>query len=67
MLLNVSFFIGKKFIREWGSNCQSLEKFKKITRLNFLKLDVFICQKSIFCHYCVQNVEDGIQLWVYMI
>ena len=28
----------------------------------FPKFSVFICQKSIFRRYCIQNVEDGIQL-----
>ena len=29
------------------------------------KLCVFIRQKSIFRHYCIQNVKDGIQIQVY--
>ena len=28
---------------------------------------VFVGQKSIFRYYCIQNVEDGIQIWVYKI
>ena len=27
----------------------------------------FIGQKSIFCHYCIQNFKDGIQIQVYNI
>ena len=37
----------------------------KITKLNFQNLVFFICQKSIFRRYCIQNVKDGIQIQVY--
>ena len=33
----------------------------------FPKLSVFRCQKSLFPHYCIQNVIDGIQIQVYNI
>ena len=33
----------------------------------FPKLNVFIGQKLIFRHYCVQNVNDGLQFQVYNI
>ena len=33
----------------------------------FPKLNVFIGQKLIFHHYCVQNVNDRIQIQVYNI
>ena len=33
----------------------------------FPKLNAFIHQKSIFRHYCIQNVKDGIQIQVYNI
>ena len=33
----------------------------------FPKLSIFIGQKSIFRHYCIHNVKDGIQIQVYMI
>ena len=33
----------------------------------FLKYSVFIGQKSVFCHCCNQNIEDGIQTQVYNI
>ena len=31
----------------------------------FPKFSVFIGQKSIFHHYCIQNLKDGIQVKVY--
>ena len=33
----------------------------------FLKYSVFIGQKSVFRHYCNQNIKDGIQTQVYNI
>ena len=33
----------------------------------FQKFSVFIGQISIFRHYCIQNVKDGIQIQVYNI
>ena len=36
----------------------------KITRINFKTFSVFIGQKSIFRHYCIENVKDGIQIQV---
>ena len=33
----------------------------------FPKLCVFIRRKSIFRHYCIQNVKDGIRIQVYNI
>ena len=32
-------------------------------RLNFHNLVSFIGQKSIFRHYCIQSVKDGIQVY----
>ena len=46
---------------------KSEENRKKITRLNFKKLSVFIGQRSVFRRYCIQNVKDGIQIQVYNI
>ena len=43
------------------------ENLEKITRLNSQNL-VFLCfQTSIFRHYCIQDVKDGIQIQVYNI
>ena len=33
----------------------------------FPNFSIFIGQKSIFHHYCIQNVKDGIQIQVYNI
>ena len=43
---------------------KSKENRKKITRLNFQKLRVFIRKKSVFRRYCIQTVKDGIQIHV---
>ena len=31
------------------------------------KLNIFIGQKSILYHYCIQNVKDGIQIRAYTV
>ena len=41
---------------------KSYDNLKKITRLQVPKLSVFIGQKLIFRHYCIQNVKDRIQI-----
>ena len=36
-------------------------------KAQFAKLNVFVGQKSISCHYYIQNVKDGIEFRVYTI
>lgn len=43
------------------------ENLKKIAMCNFqawIYLSVFVGHKSILRHWCIQNVEDRIQIWV---
>ena len=44
-----------------------LRKTRESHKTRFPKLGVFVGQESIFGHYCIQNVEDGIQNRVYKI
>ena len=44
-----------------------LENLRKITSRNFQKLSVFIGQKSIFRHHCIQNIKVRIQIRVFTI
>ena len=44
-----------------------LRKSSDCHESQILKLSVFIGQKSIFRHYCIQNVKDEIQIQVYNI
>ena len=44
-----------------------LKKSYENHQAQFLKLSVFIGQKSVFCRYCIQSVKDGIQIQVYNI
>ena len=44
-----------------------LRKSLKNHEAQFAKFSVFISQKSIFLRYCIQNIEDGIQIQVYNI
>ena len=44
-----------------------LRKSSENHEAQFPKLSVFIGQKSIFRHYCIQNVKDGIQTQGYTI
>ena len=64
---NTRFFyktnVYKKLRLKWP---KSEDNPKKITRLNFQNC-VFVGQKSIFRHYCIQNVKDRIQIRVYKI
>ena len=39
-----------------------LTKSQENHKAQLPKVSVFICQKSIFRHYCIQNVKDGIQI-----
>ena len=39
-----------------------LRKPKENHEAQFPKFRVFIGQKSLFRHYCIQNVKDGIQI-----
>ena len=62
--VNTSFFykkqVYKKMRLKWSKSYENHEA-------QFPKLSVFIGQKSIFRHYCIQNVKDGIQIQVYNI
>ena len=42
-------------------------KILRIYEAQFTKLSIFIVQKLIIRHYCIQNVKDGIQTEVYNI
>ena len=42
-----------------------VRKSLKAQEAQFPNYSVFIGQKSIFRHYCSQNVKDGIQIQVY--
>ena len=44
-----------------------LRKSQENNEAQFPKLSVFVGQNSILCHYCIQNVNDGIQSQVYKI
>ena len=44
-----------------------LRKSLEYHEAQFPKFSVFIGQKSIFRHYCIQNIKDGIQIQVYNI
>ena len=61
-----TFFLYKKrFISKCGSNSQNLNNILKHHEAQLPKLSVFIGYKSIFCHYYIQNVKDGIQIQAY--
>ena len=58
--LHVFFYkkkVCKKMRLKWSTSYEA----------HFPKLSVFIGQKSVFRHYCIQNVKDGIQIQVYNI
>ena len=42
-----------------------LRQSKENHQAQFPQFSVFIAQKSIFRHYCIQKVKDGIQIQVY--
>ena len=42
-------------------------KILRKSRAQFPKVSVFIGQKLVFCHYCIQNAKNWIQLQVYNI
>ena len=42
-------------------------KILKNHKAQFPKCSVFIGQKSIFRHYCIENAKDGIQIRAYKI
>ena len=44
-----------------------LRKSSDTYEAQFPKLSIFAGQKSIFRHYCIQNVKDGTQIRVYKI
>ena len=50
-------------IRVWNR----YEVVNYLTRLNSQNLIFFVGQISIFRHYCIQNVKDGIRIQVYNI
>ena len=54
----------KKMMLKWPKSCENL---KKITELNFQNWGVFVGQKLILSHYCIQSVKDRIQIKVYKI
>ena len=41
-----------------------LRKSEENHEAQFPKFSVFIHQRLIFCHYCLQNVKNGIQIQV---
>ena len=57
------------FLLEKGSqeNEPQMAKILKKSRASIPKLSVFIGQKPIFCHCCIQNGKGGIQILVYKI
>ena len=66
-----NFLMRKTFLRKRGSNGQNLKQILRKSLENheaqFRKFSVFIGQKSIFRHYCIQNFKDRIQIQVYNI
>ena len=46
---------------------KTLKKSKDNHKARFPKLSIFVGQKSILCHHCIQNIEDGIQIRAYTI
>ena len=44
-LLNTRFFIRKKFIRKWGSNCQNLKKIVRKSRVSIFNIKCFYWPK----------------------
>ena len=61
------FFIRKRLYENEAQMAKILRKSVENYTAQFPKLSVVIGQKSIFYHFFIQNIKDGIQIQVYNI